>query len=64
MPGQIQRALQQLLGHAGVVAHGTLRRPKADDVAASTLKPEIEHVYRSLGGIFPSIPRFKLYPWE
>jgi hypothetical protein len=64
MPGQMQRALEQLLSCAGTVSHKTLRFLKNDDVAASTLKPEIEGIYRSLGGILPSIPHFKLSHWD
>jgi len=63
MPGEMQCAFEQLLSCAGTVSHKTLKFPKADDVAASELKPEIEGVYRSLGGILPSIP-LNLRQWD
>jgi len=63
MPGEMQCAFEQLLGCAGTVSHKTLKFPKADDVAASELKPEIERVYRSLGGILPAI-HLNLRHWD
>jgi len=59
----MQCAFEQLLGCAGTVSHKTLKFPKADDVAASELKPEIERVYRSLGGILPAI-HLNLRHWD
>jgi hypothetical protein len=63
MPGGMQCALEQLLSCAGKVSRKTLKFPKADDVAVSDLKPEIERVFYSLGGILPSIP-LNLRHWD
>ena len=54
---------EQLLSCVGTVSQRTLKSPKADNVTASVLKPEIELVYCSLGGILPSIS-LNLYQWD
>jgi hypothetical protein len=63
MPGEMQCAFEQLLSCAGKVSHKTLKFPKTDDVVASYFNREIESVYRSLGGILPSIP-LNLRHWD
>ncbi len=63
MPGEMQSAFEQLLSYKGKVSHKTLKFPKAGNVAGSDLKPEIERVYQSLGGILPSIP-LNLRHWD
>jgi hypothetical protein len=63
MPGKMQRALEQLLSYAGKVSHETLKFPKADDVAKSDLKSEIERIYGKLNGILPSSP-LNLREWD
>ena len=59
----MQCAFEQLLSYAGNVSHKTLKFPKTDDVVASYFNREIESVYRSLGGILPSIP-LNLRHWD
>jgi hypothetical protein len=63
MPGKMQGALEQLLSCAGTVSRKPLKYPEDYDVAASDLRPEIERVYRSLGGVLQSIP-LNLRPWD
>jgi hypothetical protein len=63
MPGEMQCALEQLLSTAGKVSHKALKFPKADNVAISDLRPEIDRVYRSLGGALQSIP-LNLRHWD
>ena len=64
MPGKMRGALERILSSVGRVSRRPLKCPKSDDVAASDLRPEIECVYRSLGGILRSVPHFKLRPWD
>ena len=59
----MQCAFEQLLSYAGKVSHKTLKFPKADDVAKSDLKSEIECVYGKLDGILPSSP-LNLRHWD
>lgn len=63
MPGRMQRALEQVLGSVGTVSRKPLKYPKNADVAASDLRPEIERVYRALGGVLQSIP-LNLRSWD
>jgi hypothetical protein len=50
--GELEDNLTQRLSSVGTLTDSTLRFPKAENVAASGLKTEIERVYRSLGGAF------------
>lgn len=61
--GEMQSALARLLSCAGTLSDKTLPFPKADDVAGSVFKSEVERVYRTLGGVLPSIP-LNLRSWD
>lgn len=59
----MQCAFEQLLSCTGTVSHKTLTFPRADDVAASDFKCEIELVYRNLGGLL-HFPALNLRHWD
>jgi hypothetical protein len=61
--GKMQYALARLLSGAGTVSDKTLRFPIGDDIAGSGFKSEVAHVYRTLGGLLPSVP-LNLRSWD
>jgi hypothetical protein len=60
---ELQTTLKRLLRGNGIVTDNVLRFPKTEDVLASEHADEIDHVYRSLGGILPSIT-LNLRRWD
>jgi hypothetical protein len=61
--GKMQSNFVSLLSCVGSVVHKTLPFPKAESVAGSILKPEIERIYHVLGGGLSSIP-LNLRSWD
>src|SRR5690242_18530195 len=62
--GVLQQQLKELLRKEGAVFVDSVPFPKTDDLLGSPLVSEMEHVYRALGGVLPSLPIPKLRRWD
>lgn len=61
--GQKQDQLTRLLDRHGAVTHGVVAFPTMADLAESNLIPEIDAVYRALGGVLDHVP-LNLRKWD